>query len=180
MAKSDFSSAEKWLVKKIHRSIGNAPLQLVLGNGGENNGHDGKRTGKVILRDRTALLRMLLDPEVGFGDSYMEGRAEVDGDLVHCLEDVIRAMRAPQAGTWYGKTDFALAGLGAGEYAARVGEEYSYALRSDFGFLQNVAGFADGLYLRVFSDAFDEPGRGAAREDGSRLPQSAASAAAKK
>jgi cyclopropane-fatty-acyl-phospholipid synthase len=103
VAKSNFSSAEKWLVKKIHRSIGNAPLQLVLGNGDESGASDGDRTGKVILRDRTTLLRMLLDPEVGFGDSYMEGRAEVDGDLVRCLEDVIRSMRAPQAGTWYGK-----------------------------------------------------------------------------
>src|SRR3984957_6982551 len=96
VAKSNFSSAEKWLVKKIHRSIGNAPLQLVLGNGDESGASDGDRTGKVILRDRTTLLRMLLDPEVGFGDSYMEGRAEVDGDLVRCLEAVIRAMRKPQ------------------------------------------------------------------------------------
>ena len=103
MAKSNFSSAEKWLVKKIHRSIGNAPLQMVLGNGDESSAHDANRTGKVILRDRTALMRMLLDPEVGFGDSYMEGRAEVDGDLVRCLEGVIRSMRAPRTGTWYGK-----------------------------------------------------------------------------
>ena len=86
---------------------------------------------KVILRDRTALLRMLLDPEVGFGDSYMEGRAEVDGDLVRCLEDVIRSMRSAAGGDLVREDDFALAGLGAGEYAARVGEKYSYALRSD-------------------------------------------------
>ena len=103
MAKSNFSSAEKWLVKKIHRSIGDAPLQMVLGNGDESSARDSNGTGKVILRDRTALMRMLLDPEVGFGDSYMEGRAEVDGDLVRCLEGVIRSMRAPRTGTWYGK-----------------------------------------------------------------------------
>ena len=103
MAKSNFSSAEKWLVRKIHRSIGNAPLQMVLGDDDEKSVPGAGRTGKVILRDRTALLRMLLDPEVGFGDSYMEGRAEVDGDLVRCLEGVIRSMRAPRTGTWYGK-----------------------------------------------------------------------------
>ena len=103
MTTSNFSSAEKWLVKKIHRSIGNAPLQMVLGNGDENSVPSADRTGKVILHDRTALIRMLMDPEVGFGDSYMEGRAEVDGDLVRCLEAVIRSMRKPEAGTWYGR-----------------------------------------------------------------------------
>lgn len=90
-------------MKKIHRSIGNAPLQMVLGDGDESSVRGTDRAGKVILRDRTALLRMLMDPEVGFGDSYMEGRAEVDGDLVRCLEAVIRSMRTPKAGTWYGK-----------------------------------------------------------------------------
>ena len=103
MATSNFSSAEKWLVKKIHRSIGNAPLQMVLGDRDGNSVPSADRTGKVILHDRTALLRMLMDPEVGFGDSYMEGRAEVDGDLVRCLEAVIRSMRKPESGTWYGR-----------------------------------------------------------------------------
>jgi cyclopropane-fatty-acyl-phospholipid synthase len=103
VATSNFSSAEKWLVKKIHRSIGNAPLQMVLGDGDGNSVPSADRTGKVILHDRTALLRMLMDPEVGFGDSYMEGRAEVDGDLVRCLEAVIRSMRKPESGTWYAR-----------------------------------------------------------------------------
>jgi cyclopropane-fatty-acyl-phospholipid synthase len=103
MATSNFSSAEKWLVKRIQRSIGHAPVRMVLGQDDEISlgGNDSKPT--VTLRDRRALLRMLLDPEVGFGDSYMEGRVEVDGDLVRCLEVVFRSMHKAKAATWYGK-----------------------------------------------------------------------------
>jgi len=103
MATSNFSSAEKWLVKKIQRSIGHAPVRMVLGRDDEIPlpGVDSKP--RVIIRDRKALLRMLLDPEVGFGDSYMEGRVEVNGDLVRCLEEVFRSMHKAKAATWYGE-----------------------------------------------------------------------------
>lgn len=103
MATSNFSSPEKWLVKKIQRSMGNAPLRVVVGEGDKDSGEGGDRAGKVIVHDRTALLRMALDPEIGFGDSYTEGRAEVDGDLVRSLEVVLRSMKKAKAATWYGK-----------------------------------------------------------------------------
>ncbi|MGB9334682.1 MAG: hypothetical protein WCB14_06730, partial [Candidatus Acidiferrales bacterium] len=62
MATSNFSSAEKWLVKKIQRSIGHAPVQMVLGRDDEIPLPGGAPKPRVIIRDRKALLRMLLDP----------------------------------------------------------------------------------------------------------------------
>jgi cyclopropane-fatty-acyl-phospholipid synthase len=44
------------------------------------------------LRDRRTLLELALDPEVGFGEAYSEGRIQVEGDLVLALELVYRAM----------------------------------------------------------------------------------------
>jgi len=44
------------------------------------------------FRDRRALLGLLLDPEVHFGDAYADGRIEIEGDLVGALEAAYRAL----------------------------------------------------------------------------------------
>jgi cyclopropane-fatty-acyl-phospholipid synthase len=103
VAASNFSSLENWLLEKVQRSIGRAPVQIVLGRNGELPRLRSESTPRVVILDRKALLRMLLDPEVGFGDSYTEGRVEVHGDLVRALEIVFRSMQKAKAVTWYGK-----------------------------------------------------------------------------
>jgi cyclopropane-fatty-acyl-phospholipid synthase len=59
------------------------------------------------FRDRRALVGLLLDPEVHFGDAYACGRIEIEGDLVAALEAAYRALEhdgrsSPLAwlGTW--------------------------------------------------------------------------------
>jgi cyclopropane-fatty-acyl-phospholipid synthase len=44
------------------------------------------------FHDRRALLGLLVDPEVHFGDAYADGRIEVEGDLVRALEAAYRAL----------------------------------------------------------------------------------------
>jgi cyclopropane-fatty-acyl-phospholipid synthase len=46
----------------------------------------------MVIQDRGTLLGLLRDPEVSFGDAYMDGRIEVEGDLVAFLEVVYQAM----------------------------------------------------------------------------------------
>jgi cyclopropane-fatty-acyl-phospholipid synthase len=46
---------------------------------------------------------LALDPEIGFGEGYSEGRIEVQGDLVQFLETVLRSMQAAQKESWYSK-----------------------------------------------------------------------------
>jgi cyclopropane-fatty-acyl-phospholipid synthase len=55
----------------------------------------------IVIRDHRALARMVLDPEIGFGDAYMEGRVEITGDLVHVLELALRAMQTTRKRSWY-------------------------------------------------------------------------------
>ena len=44
---------------------------------------------------------MMLDPEIGFGDAYMSGRVEIEGDLVHALEVLFRAMQSSSNRRWF-------------------------------------------------------------------------------
>lgn len=94
------SPFEKLLLQKIHRSIGQAPIRLGF-SGGEFLPSDCAGTESVVIHDLRALARMVLDPELGFGDAYAQGRIEVKGDLVHTLEVVFRAMHKVGKRSWY-------------------------------------------------------------------------------
>jgi cyclopropane-fatty-acyl-phospholipid synthase len=93
------SQLEKFLLKKIQSSIGQAPIRLGLDREGLRPA-DGSNDESVVIRDRRTLARIVLDPEVGFGDGYMEGRVEINGNLVRMLEEVFRAMRSTKK-SWY-------------------------------------------------------------------------------
>ena len=94
------NSLDKLLLKKIHRSIGDAPIRLGLKGEEEFLLPDTDDNQSVTIQDRWALARMMLDPEIGFGDAYMEGRVEVKGDLIRVLELALRAMHARKR-SWY-------------------------------------------------------------------------------
>jgi cyclopropane-fatty-acyl-phospholipid synthase len=94
------SPFEKLLLKRIHRSIGQAPIRLGFSRE-ESSPSDGASMESVVIHDRRALASMLLDPQIGFGDAYMEGRIEVKGDLAHALEVVFRAMHTVGKRSWY-------------------------------------------------------------------------------
>ncbi len=94
------SPLEKLLLKKIHRSIGQAPIRLGFSSEGFPPS-DGSSMESVVIHDRRVLASMVLDPEIGFGDAYMEGRIEVEGDLVNAMELVLRAMRTVGKRSWY-------------------------------------------------------------------------------
>jgi cyclopropane-fatty-acyl-phospholipid synthase len=98
-----FSSIERWLVHRIQNSIGGLPFRLVLGRDEGTLPLGSPSSAKVVVRDRRTLAKLALDPEIGFGDGYSEGRIEVQGDLVPFLESVLRSMQAAQEQGWYSK-----------------------------------------------------------------------------
>ena len=58
----------------------------------------------VMIPDRRTLWRLVLDPEVGLGDAYADGRIHIDGDLVRVLEAVYEAAAtAPAYGSLYSR-----------------------------------------------------------------------------
>jgi cyclopropane-fatty-acyl-phospholipid synthase len=56
----------------------------------------------VVVRDIRTLARMVVDPEVAFGEAYADGRIEVEGDLVEALEAVYESWRSGRVHkSWY-------------------------------------------------------------------------------
>jgi|SRR5579859_1613898 len=91
---------QRFLFKQLRRFIGDAPIRLRMGTGSSSLS-DGTGPECVVIHDNSALRSMILDPEIGFGDAYMEGRVDIEGDLVHALEVVFQAMRRSSTPRWF-------------------------------------------------------------------------------
>lgn len=81
---------EKMLLSKMMRAIGNPPLQVVLWNGESISNHHGNDVAQVFIRDRGALLKLITDPELNFGEMYAAKRIDVHGSLLEFLDAVYR------------------------------------------------------------------------------------------
>jgi cyclopropane-fatty-acyl-phospholipid synthase len=88
---SGSSSFERWVLRKILSGIGQPAIRVVLGEDEASPVASPEPLATVFIRDRRALLRLLLNPQTGFGDGYAEGSIEVRGDLVAFLETTYRA-----------------------------------------------------------------------------------------
>ncbi len=83
---------QQWLLCRLFDSTGNPPVQVVLWNGERFSPAGIKPVARLHIRDRSALRRLLIDPELYFGDAYAQGQVEVEGDLVEFLVTVYRGM----------------------------------------------------------------------------------------
>lgn len=91
-------SAEKLLLVRMMESLGNPPLDLVLWDGQEIASLGKPALARVLIRDRGALLKLMANPELGFGEMYTAERIEVQGNLVDCLETIYRALPRTEQG----------------------------------------------------------------------------------
>src|SRR4051794_29094588 len=98
------STVERQLLLKIFSAIGEPPLRLALRDGAQVIPAGVSPIASIVIRDMGALMRMALDPEIGFGDGYADGTIEVDGDLVGALEAVYRSISMAGSERWYTKT----------------------------------------------------------------------------
>ena len=95
---------DAWLEEKILKAIGRAPIRIVLENGEAVAVPNVAPVATVIIRDRRTLAELCIDPEVGFGDAYADGRIQVEGDLAKFLEAVYESWpNAPAARSWYAR-----------------------------------------------------------------------------
>jgi cyclopropane-fatty-acyl-phospholipid synthase len=94
------SPFKKLMVRRIQRAVGQAPIRLVYG-GDEFALADGASAESIVIHDHRTLASLVLDPEIGFGDAYMNGQLELKGDLVHALEALFRAMQKAGKRGWY-------------------------------------------------------------------------------
>jgi cyclopropane-fatty-acyl-phospholipid synthase len=97
------SRIDQWLLERIHHSVGRPPIRLMLGNGVQVSRADVLPIAKILIRDRRTLLNLILDPEVGFGEAYSEGRITVEGNLIAALEAVYQSMPDLESTNWYAR-----------------------------------------------------------------------------
>ena len=86
--------AERLLLARMMESLGKPPLDLVLWDGQVIASASAAPVAQVLIRDRGALLKLIANPELGFGEMYTAERIDVHGDLVGCLEAIYRSMRS--------------------------------------------------------------------------------------
>ncbi len=89
------SRLDGWLLTQLASRVGNPRLRYALG--AEESGA-AQPVATVRFQDRRALLGLLIDPDVHFGDAYAEGRIEVEGDLLETVETTYRALEGRRAG----------------------------------------------------------------------------------
>jgi len=91
---------DRWLARRLSMAIGNAPLRILLWDGSHFCPEGVRPLATVLIKDRPTLLKLLLEPELGFGDGYTAGRIEVEGDLLEMLCAVFRATARPLSSRW--------------------------------------------------------------------------------
>jgi cyclopropane-fatty-acyl-phospholipid synthase len=85
----DGRSLDRRLLSRLYVFLGSPPVEFAI--------REGARAGaaepvaRVVFADRAALLWVLADPQMHFGDAYSDGRVSIEGDLVVLLESVYRA-----------------------------------------------------------------------------------------
>lgn len=78
-----------WMLRKMLAAMGDPPVRVRLWNGEVLGAPDDVPI--VAIRDPGALVRLVLDPEMAFGDLWVAGRLEVEGDLPAFLTAAFRA-----------------------------------------------------------------------------------------
>jgi len=100
---SNVYEIEKWLLRKMLGQLGKPLIRAVLWSGEEVSSSDADPTARIIIRDRKAFFKLLINPDLNFGDAYSAGDIDVEGNLVEFLETVYRALsKTPQDGGFYG------------------------------------------------------------------------------
>jgi len=76
---------ERGLVRKLLDAMGEPPFSVTLWDGQTVDPAPAEPSARVHVRDRGAFYRLLLHPDLHFGDDYAAGRIEVEGDLAELL-----------------------------------------------------------------------------------------------
>jgi len=95
--------AAHWMMERVFCVVGPIPVRIVVEGLGSYfpPGLSPKFTLRV--RDLKTLAGILIDPEMGFGEAYADGRVTVDGDLTRFLELVYVSMSHSSGPRWYSR-----------------------------------------------------------------------------
>src|ERR1035437_4033289 len=88
---STISWVDRSLLSAARRIAGPAQIRLALGRKSAPAPRRSPEVPTIWGADRRTLVCLLLNPEVGFGDAYSEGRLEIEGDMVSVLETLFES-----------------------------------------------------------------------------------------
>ena len=89
---------DHWAASRLQHAIREAGVRVELWDGSSPCRH-GSAVGDLVIRDRRALLGLIVNPELYFGEAYMNGRLDVRGSLERVVEALSR-LPAPTT-TWH-------------------------------------------------------------------------------
>ena len=90
---------EARLVRRMLASLGDPSIEITLWTGETIYTGAGKAVAGIRIASRFALLGLLINPDLHFGDAYSHGVLEVEGDLVKLVEMIYRGKaKAPPQG----------------------------------------------------------------------------------
>jgi cyclopropane-fatty-acyl-phospholipid synthase len=101
LARGASTAIDRWALARIQQSVASAPIRFALWDGFELSSPSGPAVGTIVFRTRRALAGWVWDPELNFGESYMTGAVEIQGDLLALLEAIYRALGAPARRPWW-------------------------------------------------------------------------------
>jgi cyclopropane-fatty-acyl-phospholipid synthase len=81
---------DRLCLRLIARGLAGVPMCLALWDGTVHAVTSDPPIATVRILDRATLLRLVVSPDLGFGEGYMDGTLVVEGDLVRFLEAVSR------------------------------------------------------------------------------------------
>ncbi len=96
--KAPARSLEARLLQYLLQKLGDPPIRFILWNGESVTagvGNTSHLVGGLRIADRTTLLKLVLHPNLYFGEGYDTGTITVEGDLVQLLEAVYRHQPGP-------------------------------------------------------------------------------------
>lgn len=85
---------DRWLLSTFMRGVGSPAIGATLWDGKDAIGAAAAEF-RIVIHNRGALLRLIANPLLHFGDDYSAGNIEVEGELVPFLETAYRAMARP-------------------------------------------------------------------------------------
>jgi cyclopropane-fatty-acyl-phospholipid synthase len=80
---------DRFLAEKLQRRLARVGIRLELWDG-SSPGLSGAVAGDLVVRDRRSLLGLIVNPDLYFGEAYMDGRVQVRGDFVGVIEALSR------------------------------------------------------------------------------------------
>ena len=84
---------DRWVAGRIRASVPSARLRFVLWDGFELPYAGDASVGTIVFRNRRALFSWVWNPDLNFGEAYMFGAVDLQGDLVAMLCEIYRALR---------------------------------------------------------------------------------------